>query len=252
VGRFHSAIGYYNDAFHHGTYFMVPVGRPTMVEFEDGGGLIPAHNIGVHADGRLALGDGHLRYDLELANGRAADPLEIQNARDANLLKAINLRLRYEPAGLLDGFVVGGNLYFDGIPAAAAATGVAPLGRMHEWIVGAHAAYFEHDFDFVAEAMMIQHTELDTHAVHRTYAAFAELGHTFDQVTPYVRYEWTSFPESGDPYYARSAADDYQGATLGVKHSTSDNVALKAEAGVLWMSGRDARVTLTGQVAFAF
>src|SRR6185295_654484 len=68
IGRFHSAIGYYNDAFHHGTYFMVPAERPTMVEFEDAGGLIPAHNIGVHLDGRFAIGDDHFRYDLELAN----------------------------------------------------------------------------------------------------------------------------------------------------------------------------------------
>jgi hypothetical protein len=254
AGRFHTAIGYYNDAFHHGTYFMVPVGRPTMVEFEDGGGLIPAHNIGIHADGRFTTGEGHLRYDLELANGRAPDPLQIQNAHDTNRPKAVNLRLRYEPGGLLDGLLVGGNLYFDGIGARDATATMAALGPIHEWIFGAHAAYFEHDLHVVAEVMMVQHTEVDTGAAHRTWAAFGEVGRTYDNLTPYVRYEWTRFPSEGDPYHGRTEADGYQGVSAGVKHSTSENIALKAEAAVTLprASGADPRLTLTGQIAFAF
>jgi hypothetical protein len=257
VGRFHSAIGYYNDAFHHGTYFMVPVGRPTMIEFEDGGGLIPAHNIGVHADGRFAVGEAHVHYDAELTNGRAADPLEIQNAHDSNRPKAINLRLRYEPAGALDGLVVGGNLYFDSIPAremTSPADPAPPLGAIHEWIVGLHAAYLEHDVHLIAEAMMVQHTEVDDGAQHRTYAAFIEAGHAFDDVTPYARYEWTQFPDDGDPYMQKTRDDGYQTATLGVRHLTSENVALKAQAAVMFSRapGSDPLFTLTGQIAFAF
>jgi hypothetical protein len=235
---------------------MVPVGRPTMVEFEDGGGLIPAHNIGIHLDGRIDAGDDHVRYDLELANGRSSDLLAIQNEHDTNRPKAINLRLRYEPGSALDGLVIGGNLYFDGIPAAELPMtgGAAPLGAIHEWIVGAHAAYFEHDLHAIAEAMMIQHTELDSGAVHRTYAGFAEAGRTYGNVTPYARYQWTQFPDEGDPYFARTANDGYQAFTAGVKHLTSDNVALKAEAGVALSRapGADPLFSLTGQVAFAF
>jgi len=259
VGRFHSAIGYYNDAFHHGTYFMVPVQRPTMVEFEDAGGLIPAHNVGIHADGRLAIGDDHVHYDVELANGRAADPFEIQNNHDANRPKSLNLRLRYEPAGLLDGLVVGGNLYFDSVPASPVASGLADRpqgahGRIHEWIVGVHAAYFEHDLHFVTEAVMVQNTELGTGARPRTYAAFGEAGRAFDKLTPYARYEWTRFPREGDAYYAKTADDSYQIASLGVKHATSDNIALKGQAAVTFSQtpGADPLFTLTAQVAFAF
>ena len=259
VGRFHSAIGYYNDAFHHGTYFMVPAERPTMVEFEDGGGLIPAHNVGIHVDGRFAIGDDHVHYDVELANGRAADPLEIQNNHDTNRPKSVNLRLRYEPAGSLDGLVVGANLYFDGIPGGPPPTDTGEVtavghGRLHEWIVGAHAAYFEHDLHFVTEAVMVQHTELETGARVRTYAAFGEVGRAFDKVTPYARYEWTRFPREGDTFYAKTADDSYQTASLGVKHATSDNIALKAQAAVTFLRapGVDPLVTLTAQVAFAF
>lgn len=258
AGRFHTALGYYNDAFHHGTYFMVPVGRPTMVEFEDGGGLIPAHNVGVHADGRFALGGDHLRYDLELANGRGSEAVMILDHHDTNRPKVANLRVRYEPGGALEGLVIGGNVYFDGIagitPATAAGGGPPARSAIHEWIFGAHAAYLERGVHFVAEAMLVQHTELDTGTAHRSYAAFGEFGRSYGDVTPYARYEWVQFPDEGDPYYQRAAGDGYQTVLVGVKHSTSENVALKAQAAATFSPapGSDPLFTFTGQIAFAF
>ena len=224
-------------------------------KFEDGGGLIPAHNVGVHVDGRFAIGESHLRYDLELANGRSADPLLIQNHHDINRPKAINLRLRYEPGGSVDGLVVGANLYFDGIPGnEMPASGSPALGPLHEWIVGAHAAYLEHNIHFIAKALLITHTELDTGTRHRSYAAFVEAGRVFDDVTPYARYEWTRFPDNGDPYSSKLAGDGYQTVSVGVKHATTSNVALKAQVAVMVprASGADSLLTLTGQIAFAF
>ncbi|HEY6039320.1 MAG TPA: hypothetical protein VIV58_33790 [Kofleriaceae bacterium] len=257
AGRYHTALGYYNDAYHHGTYFMVPVGRPLALEFEDGGGIIPAHNVGVHADGRFEVGDDHLRYDVEVANGRSGEPLVVQNNHDTNLPKAFNVRLRYEPSSVLEGLVVGGNVYFDSIPAnttAASAMTPAPSGPLHELILGAHAAYFEHGMHAIAEAMMVVHTEIDTGAVHRTYTVFGEVGHAFDSLTPYARYEWTRFPTEGDPYYLKAAADGYQTASIGLKHATTDNIALKVQAGLMFSdrAGSDPMLTLTGQLAFAF
>jgi len=259
AGRFHTAIGYYNDAFHHGLFFMVPIARPVMVEFEDGGGLIPAHNVGLHADGRFSIGDDHLRYDVEVANGRAADPTVILNKQDTNRAKAFNLRLRYEPSGLLDGLIIGGNVYFDSIPAntmaASSETGFPfHFGPLHELIVGGHAAYFEHQIHFVSEALMIQHTETDTGAVHRTFCAFGEAGYQIDSLTPYVRYEYTRFPTEGDPYFLKTAADGFQRPSIGMKHFTTDNIALKLEAAALFSrrSGTDPSYSLTGQLAWAF
>lgn len=261
VGRFHTAFGYYNDAFHHGSYFMLPVNRPTMVSFEDDGGLIPAHSVGVHLDGRLALGSGRLRYDLELANGHTSDPVEVQNSGDQNRSKAANVRLRYEAGGDLDGLIVGGNLYFDSIPAGPAALPAtadpaepAPLGAQHEWIAGVHVAYLEHHLHIIAEAMAVQHTELDHKLTHRTYGAFVELGRAFGAVTPYARYEWIRFPRGGDPYLGRTFGDGHQGVAVGLKHATTDNVALKAQAGLTRFphSDADTILTITGQLAFAF
>jgi len=40
AGRFHTAIGYYNDAYHHGYYFVLPTERPTAVRVEDAVGSL--------------------------------------------------------------------------------------------------------------------------------------------------------------------------------------------------------------------
>jgi hypothetical protein len=256
VGRFHTAVGYYNDGFHHGAFFMPGVARPQVVQFEDDGGLIPAHSVGVHIDGRFPIGDAHLRYDVDLGNGRASNREIVQVEHDTNRPKSFNVRLRYEPSGSLDGLIVGGNLYFDGIPARPAMpqTEVSPLGALHEWLAGFHAAYFEHDLHAVLEVYAIKHTELDTGAGHWTYAGFAELGRSFGKNMPFARYEYTRFPSEGDPYFGNTAADGYQAFTAGVKHAASDNIALKAQAAVIVSRAPDADplYTLTGQVAFAF
>ena len=137
VGRFHTAIGYYNDAYHHGRYFQMTVDRPTMVRFEDEGGLIPAHSVGLHGDGRLPLGAaGNLRYDAEVTNGRGSTPGEVDNLTDPNNGKMYNLRLRFEPSAI-DGLVIGGSATYDVIAAAPDATGTLPLVSIREMILGA-------------------------------------------------------------------------------------------------------------------
>ena len=56
LGRYHTAIGYYNTAYHHGTWFQTGTGRPAFLDFEDGGGLIPAHNVGLSLNGQIPSG----------------------------------------------------------------------------------------------------------------------------------------------------------------------------------------------------
>ena len=47
VGRFHTALGYWNDTYHHGGYLQTSVSRPVMERFEDNGGLLPTR-MGCH------------------------------------------------------------------------------------------------------------------------------------------------------------------------------------------------------------
>ncbi len=252
AGRFHSALGYYNDAFHHGAYFMVPVSRASIIDFEDGGGLIPAHSVGLHADGRFELGStARLRFDVELSNGRQGSLTEIANLFDVNKGKAVNVRLRLEPLGVLEGLMVGLNVMFDRLTLGSE-TGTQ---WATEQIFGVHAAYFEHNLNLIAEGYAFHHA-LDGGAFDGvTWAAMFEGGYVFDDLTPYVRFELARFPSGGDPVFSSdSAAGDRLGLAVGLKYTFSPNVAFKLQGE--WFhhgaAGLAERFTGTAQCAFAF
>ena len=48
AGRMHIPLGYFSEAYHHGTLFSVATERPLLLGFEDEGGVLPAHIIGVN------------------------------------------------------------------------------------------------------------------------------------------------------------------------------------------------------------
>ena len=56
AGRFHTDIGYYNTAYHHTTWFQTTTNRPFLFQFEDEGGILPIHNVGVSASGQIPSG----------------------------------------------------------------------------------------------------------------------------------------------------------------------------------------------------
>jgi hypothetical protein len=264
AGRFHTAIGYYNDAYHHGYYFVLPTERPTAVDFEDAGGLIPAHSVGVHFDGRVRLSTSVVfRYDTDVANGRGA-PGEVTIAFARKQMKALNLRLRLELGTTLDGVVFGGNLYTDEIPANAGdpVTGADRIPfAMREIIAGAHVAYLGRQFHLISEYSWIQHSEKEGRQnSYSTQYAFGELGYTLEGAwTPYARYEYTRFGSNPDPFYAFNAAarGSYHRGTLGLNYLASEYLVLKVEASIQHFgdavaAGARQVYTIASQCAYAF
>ncbi len=70
AGRFHTSIGYYNTAYHHGVWFSTAEGRPIMYLFEDSGGILPVHMVGVNVTGAVPhTGKLGLHYVAEVGNG---------------------------------------------------------------------------------------------------------------------------------------------------------------------------------------
>jgi len=43
LGRFHSPLGFWNSEHHHGAYMQTTISRPSILAFEDGGGVLPTH-----------------------------------------------------------------------------------------------------------------------------------------------------------------------------------------------------------------
>lgn len=68
-GRFHTPLGYWNTAYHHGTHLQTTVTRPGIVEFEDRGGAIPLHLAGGLLQGRKSIGTAEIAYELAIGAG---------------------------------------------------------------------------------------------------------------------------------------------------------------------------------------
>lgn len=110
IGRMHTALGYWNHTFHHGTWLQTTVLRPEIYRFDEyDHGLLPVHSVGVEFFGTKAFRPLHLEYHLGVTNGRGkttntADA--IQNLRDDNDSKAFNFLLGLTPR-LIEGLQVG-------------------------------------------------------------------------------------------------------------------------------------------------
>src|SRR5258707_7310035 len=69
-GRYHTPIGYWNTAFHHGAWLQTTISRPEMVKV--GGTFIPVHFVGFLAEGNLPSGGAGLSYSVGVRNGRGS------------------------------------------------------------------------------------------------------------------------------------------------------------------------------------
>jgi hypothetical protein len=230
AGRTHTAFGYYNDTYHHGNLFELTTDRPYAVNFEDEGGLIGAHLVGVGVDGTFDTSAGSFRYDLETGNGRLADVTAVAVDHAEKDDKLVNLRLRWLP---IDGLILGVNGLHDEFPAAAA-TAVDPARpKLDELIGGAHAVYMEHDLHILLETYLMVHKASGGNA-RKTSGGFAELGYAIGEVTPYGRLEYISFPKLGDLVF-QEPSSPYVGtqhlfdARLGIRFQPLPALALKLE-----------------------
>jgi hypothetical protein len=245
VGRYHTAIGFYNTAYHHSTWFQTTTGRPLLFEFEDRGGILPIHNVGVSATGRVPSGSLGLHYIAEVGNGRSSRaPLQqepVQNEIDENTHKAFNLALFARPT-VLQGLQVGFSAYHDLLTP----TGQPSVG---ETIFAAHAVYQQPNFEWLNEAMVIRHSPQGTSRVFNTPAFYTQLSKRFGAYRPYFRYQYIN-ASSSEPIFpdVRLRA----GPSAGVRYDASDSVALKLQYDYTALRQQSGINALTLQLGFTF
>lgn len=145
AGRYHTGIGFYNTAFHHGAYFETPIGRPRVFAFEDEGGVLPVHDVGISARGTVPHTGSALHYLAEVGNGRSWLEEDSAEGHDQNGAKATNVGVSLRP-DRWRGLEVGASFYRDEIrdatgsdvglriPAAYAVYRTAATEVMAEWL----------------------------------------------------------------------------------------------------------------------
>jgi hypothetical protein len=64
-GRYHTGIGYYNQAFHSGKWLQTMADRPLIMQFADEGGILPTQAVGMSFTGEIPSRGLGLNYVLE-------------------------------------------------------------------------------------------------------------------------------------------------------------------------------------------
>jgi hypothetical protein len=249
VGRYHTAIGYYNTAYHHSTWFQTTTGRPFLFDFEDKGGPLPIHNVGMSLYGRIPSGAVGLHYVVEVGNGRASrsyvPPLgqtatAVQNYVDENSHKAFNVALFARPDSI-PGLQVGFSAYRDvltpGVPA-----------RIGETILAAHAVFIRTNFEWLNEALVIRHTPQGGR-LYDTPGGYTQISKRFGSYRPYFRYQYLNAADS-EPLFPdiRLRA----GPSVGIRYDPTDFVALKFQYDYTSLRANPAMNGLALQAGFTF
>jgi hypothetical protein len=249
AGRYHTAIGYYNTAYHHSTWFQTTTGRPFLFDFEDKGGPLPIHNVGVSISGRIPSGAAGLHYVVEVGNGRASrsyvPPLgqsatAVQNYVDENTHKAFNVALFARPDAIR-GLQVGFSAYRDvlqpGVPV-----------RIGETILAAHAVFIGSDFEWLNEALVIRHTPQGGR-MFDTPGWYTQISKRFGSYRPYFRYQYMNAAD-GEPVFPDIGLR--AGPSVGVRYDPTDFVALKLQYDYTSLRAQQAINGLALQAGFTF
>ena len=249
IGRYHTSVGYYNTAYHHGTWFQTAVGRPAMLDFEDGGGIIPAHNVGVSFYGEVPSGKLNLRYVFEVGNGRAyqapgtGDNL-VLNVQDDNDYKSFNLAFTARP-DFLPGVQVGAGIYHDTV------TSVIGSPRIDETMLHGHTVYKNAAWEFLSEGYLIYH-DVKGMGTHWTPAGFVQVARKFGDFTPYARFSYLNTSMNNPVYAFIGDSGHHYGPGIGLRWDFSSLAAFKAQFDRMWDTGTRGANEITLQATFTF
>jgi hypothetical protein len=250
AGRMHTPFGYWNQTFHHGTWFQTTETRPLIYAFEHDYGILPVHGVGVAIAGTRHSSVVDLKYSVTVGNGRGTNVDEVLHAQDVSDAKAFSVWIGAAPIAV-EGLELGGSGYFDKAPP----DGERRTETMREQIFTGYLAYRRRGVELLAEATRVLHRlEGET---FRTWGGYVQASVKRGRWTPYYRFDTQDVAEN-DPFF-RPAEETLH--TVGLRVDPRPWVALKGEyrhrrfveKGVYYFapvedSGDSARL----QLAFAF
>ncbi|MCB0330185.1 MAG: hypothetical protein KDD70_10985 [Bdellovibrionales bacterium] len=227
VGRVHTAIGYYNQNFHHGNYLMTTVIRPEIMRFErDAGGFLPVHGVGIEFFGNIPMDGFDLEYNLSVLNGRDEQITGVAHLRDRNNHKALNMLLNVKPHWL-DGLEIGGVAYLDRIPPDQ--TDPLRSTTLSEEIFGGFVVLNRDNFEYLSEIFFINQEDQTSGMKYDTVGAYAQIGYgPFDKLTPYYRFDYVDL-DQGNPYYTPNGNVGITSHSIGVRWDAYSWNAIKFE-----------------------
>lgn len=247
TGRVHTALGYWNTTCHHGGWLQTTIFRPEVYKWEDEGGILPVHSVGIQLSGIKDIDIFDVEYVLGISNGRGRTGEEIQMAGDRNDSKALNLLLTLSPTSI-EGLKFGVSAYMDTIPPDI--NNPARVREIDELIVGGHVAYIHNKIELLGEYFDINHEDETSSMDFDTTGFYIQGAYEIDNFKPYFRFDSLDFGE-GDPFFA-PVEEDIKKYTLGIRWDYTTFSAIKMEYGFSDRDIQDDSNSLTLDVSFRF
>ena len=243
-GRYHTSIGYYNTAFHHGTWFQTATGRPFMYFFEDSGGMLPVHSVGITTTGLMpGTGNLELHWVAEVGNGRSSDNFgqPVQNFLSDKNHKDFNLAAYIKPHWV-PGLQVGGSFYRDRMVPAG-------FPEVNQNIGSLYAVFMNSQWELLNEAVLVSDHSDGAPKSLNTPLMYGQISRKFGKYRPYFRYQYIN-AAANDPVLVFTGR--YQGPSVGLRMDFTDYVALKTQYNRLYQRDVPPANGLDMQVSFAF
>jgi hypothetical protein len=221
AGRFHTAISWWNTAYHHGAWLQTTIERPVAVRF--GSQFLPIHFVGIAVDGAIPSGGLGLNYIAGVGNGRNENVARAGDSGDVNNDRALNLRIFARPNSPY-GLEAGVSYYRDTI------TKTSLTEDYDEWIANAYVVYSRENPEVIAEYFRLEHTGVITGEKFQGEAYYIQVAYRLPWwkalMKPYARYEHTDVDEN-DPVFTKES--DLKRMLVGARFDVASFVALKGE-----------------------
>jgi hypothetical protein len=214
--------------------------RPRFLDFEDKGGILPAHIVGLLGTGKFKTATGKLTYDVYAGNGpkivmgggQSAGVLDINQAGDNNHQAMLGFNVGYEFPGALDGLKLAvhglkGDVDDDSDGTYAGTTRNNKTGVN---LLGGSAMYLARDWEALGEYYHFDNRDKSgITGAHRSWAAYVQVGKNFNGWTPYVRFEHAVLSRRDNFFAMQASGQSYSRQSLGVRYDLEQNAALKLE-----------------------
>ena len=243
-GRYHTGIGYYNTAFHSGSWLQTTADRPLIMEFANDGGPLPTQAVGVSVTGEIPSGKLGLHYVAEYGSSDTVRPdLNKTSISDENNGNNVNFGLFVRPISI-PGLQVGGSIYHDQISDFTR----GPSVRLGQTIANVHLVYTAHGIEFLNEGFLIRHNYEQSSIVYNMPAFYSQVSKQFGRLRPFFRYQYIN----ANPGSLFEDIALRQGPSFGARWDFNDSIAFKTQLDHTLRKGQPDLNGLHLQLAFTF
>ncbi len=241
-GRFHTPFGVWNNAYHHGSQLQTSIYRPKFIDFEDAGGIVPAHSVGIWDKGIIRLKKSRINYNTYLVNGSRTildgtsgpGALDMNNYRnDKNNFMVGGTISSYHDLGITDSFEIGLHGFLTTINSYNGDT--YDLTAVHSTDVKMFGGFFsfnKNNWELLSEYYGFYNKDklVSGAPLLKSHAAFAQFTYNINSIySSYFRAENSSLNQNDSYFKDQLSGRSYTRYSLGFKKNINSRAAFKLE-----------------------